>query len=72
MNDEKLYRTVKELANDPQLCFTVPMLRFYILHAEKNGLAPAIRRIGRKIVIRHDLFIAWIEKYGKRMTRGAA
>lgn len=47
-------------------CFSVPMLRYYILHAHKNGLAPALRRIGRKILIRRDLFIEWIEKQSRR------
>lgn len=66
MNEEKLYRTVKELANDPQLCFTEPMIRYYILHAGTNGLAPAIRKIGRKIVLRRDLVISWLEKQVRR------
>ena len=30
------------------------MLRYYILHAHQNGLTPALRRIGRKILIRRD------------------
>ena len=66
MNTEQLYTTVKELAKDSQMCFTAPMLRYYILHAHKNGLAPAIRKIGRKVLIRKDLFVAWIEKQARR------
>lgn len=58
--DEK-YCTIKQIANDPVFCFTVPMLRYYVLHAHSNGLAPAIRRLGRKVLIRRDLFIRWIE-----------
>lgn len=60
------YCTIKQIANDPIFCFTVPMLRYYILHAHKNGLAPAVRRIGRKVLIRRDLFIKWIEKQTQR------
>lgn len=56
------YCTIKQIANDPAFCFTVPMLRYYILHAHKNGLESALRRIGRKVLIRRDLFIEWIEK----------
>jgi len=64
MEEENKYKycTVKQIASDPSFCFTVPMLRYYILHAHKNGLAPAIRRLGKKLVIRKDLFIDWIEK----------
>jgi hypothetical protein len=53
--------TVKQIAADPSFCFTIPMLRYYVLHAHKNGLAKAIRKIGRKILIRRDLFIEWLE-----------
>lgn len=56
------YCTVKQLAADPSFCFTESMLRYYLFHANFNGLAPALRRIGaRKILIRRDLFIAWLE-----------
>ena len=61
-----LYRTVKQLASDPAFCFTVPMLRYYLLHAHSNGLGPAVRRIGRKVLIRRDLFIEWIEKQSNK------
>ena len=60
--DNKKYCTVKQIASDPSFCFTVPMLRYYILHAHKNGLRSAVRRIGKKVEIRRDLFIEWIEK----------
>ena len=65
MNDNKRddsYCTIKQIANDPMFCFTVPMLRYYVLHAHRNGLSKAIRRVGRKVLIRRDLFIGWIEK----------
>lgn len=62
---EHVYCTVRQLASDPSFCFTVPMLRYYILHAHKNGLAKAIRRIGKKVLIRKDLFVAWIEKQAR-------
>lgn len=64
--NNSLYRTVRQLAEDPAFCFTVPMLRYYILNAHKNGLKPALRRIGRKVLIRRDLFIDWIEKQSRR------
>ncbi|MBN2479720.1 MAG: hypothetical protein JXA94_05785 [Parachlamydiales bacterium] len=60
-----VYCTVKQIASDPSFCFTIPMLRYYILHAHQNGLASAIRRIGKKVLIRRDLFISWIEKQSR-------
>jgi len=64
MSENKIYCTVRQIADDPTLCFTVPMLRYYILHAHRNGLSKSLRRIGKKVLIRKDLFINWIEKEG--------
>lgn len=55
------YCTVQQIVDDPLFCFTESMLRYYILHAHKNGLKKAIRKIGRKVLIRRDLFIKWLE-----------
>jgi hypothetical protein len=64
--NKHIYCTVKQIVSDPSFCFTVPMLRYYILHAHRNGLATAIRRIGKKVLIRRDLFISWLEKQGRK------
>ena len=63
------YMTVKQLAQDSTLCFTEPMFRYYVLHQHKNGLAKAIRRIGRKLLVRRDLFIEWIEEQSNKKMR---
>ena len=55
------YCTPKQIAEDKTFCFTLPMIRYYILHAHKNGLEASLRRVGKKILIRKDLFIGWIE-----------
>ena len=60
--DNKVYCTVQQIVDDPSFCFSKSMIRYYILHAHRNGLRKAIRKIGRKVVIRRDLFIAWIEE----------
>lgn len=64
MSEEHKYCTVNQIATDPAFCFTIPMLRYYILHAHRNGLSQALRRIGKKVLIRRDLFVAWLEKQG--------
>ena len=63
---DESYCTIKQIANDPTFCFTVPMLRYYVLHAHRNGLSKAIRRVGRKVLIRRDQFIEWLEKKTRR------
>lgn len=61
IDQQTTYCTVKQIAEDNSFCFTEGMLRYYLLHAQKNGLKTAIRKIGRKVLIRRDLFVAWIE-----------
>lgn len=63
---DESYCTIKQIANDPNFCFTVSMLRYYVLHAHRNGLSKAIRRVGRKVLIRRDQFIEWLEKQTRR------
>lgn len=36
-------------------------LRFMIFNASRNGLAPAIKRVGRKVLIDETAFFAWVE-----------
>ena len=60
------YCTVQQIVDDRLFCFTESMLRYYILHAHKNGLAKALRRIGRKVLIRRDLLITWLEKQTRK------
>lgn len=66
INRDESYCTLKQIVDDPIFCFTMPMLRYYVLNAHKNGLARALRRIGRKVLIRRDLFIDWIEEQSSR------
>lgn len=64
--ENPVYCTVNQIAADPNFCFTVPMLRYYILNAHRNGLSKSLRRIGRKVLIKKDLFIQWIEGQSAR------
>ncbi len=55
------YCTITQLANDPSLCFKHSQIRYFISNCKENGLAYAIRRIGKRIYVRRDLFLEWIE-----------
>ncbi|MFZ1539462.1 MAG: hypothetical protein WAT23_19035 [Chromatiaceae bacterium] len=41
--------------------FTSHALRHLVRNANRNGLAPHIRRIGRKILIDETGFLAWLD-----------
>lgn len=59
--DSIRYLSIKQIAEDAKYPFTLPMMRHYLLHRHTNGLAEAVRKIGKRLVIRTDLFDDWIE-----------
>lgn len=44
--------------------FTEYSLRHYIRNAQRNGLAPAVKRVGRKILVNEAEFLAWLDSRG--------
>lgn len=44
--------------------FTEYSLRHYIRNAHLNGLAPAVKRVGRKILVNESAFVAWLDSRG--------
>ncbi len=42
--------------------FTEHQLRYWIFHAESNGLATSIVRIGRRVYIDSNCFDRWLEQ----------
>jgi len=54
------YYTVKQMAMRHE-AFTESAFRYLIFNEKENGLWPAIKRVGRKVVIDENKFIRWIE-----------
>ena len=42
--------------------FSVHAIRHYVRFAETNGLAPHVRRIGRKILVSESGFYTWLNE----------
>ena len=55
-------RTVAQLANQLP-AFDEPALRRLIFNAETNGLARAIVRVGRRVLIDVDAFDQWLDDH---------
>lgn len=55
------YLSIKEIADGGMYPFTIGQMRHYLTCRHKNGLERAIRKIGKRIYVRQDLFEAWIE-----------
>jgi hypothetical protein len=62
MMDTQRYCTPQQIISDDQFPFTIGQLRHLLLHRHKNGLKKAVRRIGKRLYIRRDLFEQWIEE----------
>lgn len=54
------YYTVKQMALRHE-AFTESSFRYLIFNAKENGLEPAIKRVGRKVLIHEIKFLRWIE-----------
>lgn len=55
------YLTIKQIVDSPSYPFTEGQIRNFLLERKSNGLRKCIRKIGKRIYIREDLFIEWIE-----------
>ena len=61
------YWSPKQIANSDNYPFTLGQIRHFLLNRHKNGLKCAVRKVGKGLVLRIDLFDQWIEsqKEGK-------
>lgn len=59
------YLTANDIVESDEFPFTQGQIRFLLLNRKKNGLEKAVRKVGKNIYIRKDLFIKWIETEGK-------
>ena len=68
-NEEKItniaYVNLNQLLENPKYPFSKGQLHYFLTNRHKNGLEPVIRKIGKRIYFRLDLFDSWIESKGK-------
>lgn len=57
-----LAERINDGASRPTL--TTHALRHYVRNADSNGLAPHVRRLGRKILINESGFLDWLNRQG--------
>ena len=63
MVDYKDLRTVKQIVENAHPVITDGKMRFWIFHAETNGLAKAIIRIGGRVYLDRNVFNSWLEDH---------
>jgi hypothetical protein len=56
-----VYWSPQQIVSSGKYPLTLGQLRYLLLHRHKTGLQGAVRKIGKRLVIRIDLFEKWIE-----------
>jgi hypothetical protein len=59
--ETKSFLTVKQAA-EKYPAFGERALRYLIFTRSRNGLAPAVRKVGKKVLLDESAFVAWIER----------
>jgi hypothetical protein len=59
--ENHLYWSPQQIVSSGQYPFSMGQLRHMLLYRHRNGLQGAVRKIGKRLVLRVDLFNQWIE-----------
>ncbi len=57
------YLTIEQIVQSDHYPFSFGQMRSYLLDRKKNGLSKAVRKIGKRVYIRTDLFDEWIDSH---------
>ncbi|HAB99608.1 MAG TPA: hypothetical protein DCE71_07295 [Parachlamydiales bacterium] len=57
-----LYWSPKQIVTSGKYPFSMGQVRHLLLFRHRNGLQKAVRKIGKRLMFRVDLFDQWIEK----------
>jgi len=55
------YWSPQQIISSGRYPFSMGQIRHLLLHRHRNGLGTAVRKIGKRLIIRKDLFDEWIE-----------
>lgn len=61
--EEIKYITIQQLAESNRHPFTMGQIRSWLNERSSNGLALCIRKIGKRLYIREDLFYKWVNDH---------
>ena len=59
--DKKQWLSVQQATEMEEYPFSVGQIRHYLMMRHKNGLQKAVRKVGKRLYLRRDLFEQWIE-----------
>jgi len=55
------YLSIQQLAKSSLYPFTIGQLRHFLACRHRNSLNKAVRKVGKRLYLRKDLFDQWIE-----------
>ncbi len=61
-----LYWSPKQIVTSGKYPLSMGQVRHLLLFRHRNGLQKAVRKIGKRLMLRVDLFDQWIEKQASR------
>jgi hypothetical protein len=67
--EQHTYWSLRQIVESGKYPFSMGQLRHYLLRRHRNGLEKAVRRIGKRLVIRTDLFQDWVESQSTQSSR---
>ena len=59
------YWSPQQIVGSNKYPLTEGQIRHFLLHRHKNGLAKVVRKVGKRLLLRIDLFDLWIESHSK-------
>lgn len=60
---EYTWLTTQQIADNDRYPFTWAQLRYYMANRDVNGLGMAVRKVGKHLLIREDLFNEWLDSH---------
>lgn len=60
------YLSINDIVASNRYPFTLGQIRHYLSLRHRNGLEIAVRKIGKRLYLRQDLWEGWIENQGTR------
>jgi hypothetical protein len=64
------YKTPQQIISCGKYPFSMGQLRFFLSARSSNGLDTAVRKVGKRIYLRVDLFNEWIEAHDESVLFG--
>jgi hypothetical protein len=65
--ENHLYWSPQQIVLSGKYPFSMGQLRHLLLYRHSNGLQGAVRKIGKRLVLRMDLFNQWIDSQSSKL-----